>query len=133
MEVLYLFVVKGNRRASYKKIFGDRGKSQAGIYRWFARTDVQSKIVEIGQSLAIYDTVCDKVLLDIIINEDSANRDKIQAIKTWNDLRARVHTNIKISVADKIDFSNVSDENLESIVKAILSKNNESVTNNAGN
>ena len=85
---------------------------------------MQDKIVQIGNELSIYDTVCDRFLLDIIIDKDVANRDKINAIKVWNDLRQRVHTNIKVTLEEEIDFSNVTDDNLESIVEAIMKKNN---------
>lgn len=122
VEVLYKFVDTGNRRTSYKDVFGEDSPSDKTIYRWYYKPEVQAKIIEIGNELSIFDTVCDKTLLGIIIDTKSANRDKINAINSWNSLRERVHHNVKVSVEDKIDFSNVSDENLESIVEAIKSK-----------
>lgn len=128
VEVLYKFVETGNRRQSYKDVFGDDVPSDKTIYRWYYKPEVQDKIIQIGNELSIYDTVCDRFLLDIIIDKDVANRDKINAIKVWNDLRQRVHTNIKVTLEEEIDFSNVTDDNLESIVEAIMNKNNS--TNN---
>lgn len=123
MEVLYMFVDKGNRRKCYKEVFGKDVPSDKTIYRWFNKPKVQAKIIEIGQSLAIYDTVCDKTLLKIITDTNANNRDKINAIKAWNDLRQRVFTNIKLEHTEKLDLSNVTTDNLESIVEAITKAN----------
>lgn len=83
------------------------------------------KLRELGDSLAVYDTVCDKVLLNIVIDPDASNRDKITAIKTWNDLRDRVHTTIKVESMTKLDLKDVSTENLESIVAALTEQKND--------
>lgn len=119
MKVLYHFCDNGNRRASYRKFIKDKATDYA-IYSWWKKKSVQNKVIEIGQSLAVYDTVADKVLLGIISNQQSRDCDKISAIKTWNDLRKRTTTQIKLDQTLAIDFSNVSDENLESIVNKIL-------------
>jgi hypothetical protein len=124
MKVLYLFVDNGNRRGCYKKVFGN-DQPDATIYKWFNKKVVKEKIVEIGESLAVYDTVCDKVLLSIITNEISEDKDKISAIKTWNALRARVHTTIKLESENIIDLSNISTDNLSEAVKAIMGGKNE--------
>lgn len=123
MKVLYLFVDKGNRRKSYWEVFGKDHKSQPAIYRWFSSFPVQQKILEIGQSLSVYDSVCDKALINIITDPNSMNRDKIAAIKTWNDLRDRVHTTIKLESKTKLDLSNVTTENLGTLVDAIMKGN----------
>jgi RecG-like helicase len=119
MQVIYHFIDNGNRRKSYRKFIKDK-KTDSAIYRWFQKKDVQQKIIEIGNELSIYDTVSDKVLLNIISNPNSMDRDKIAAIKTWNDLRKRVSQTITLQHNSNIDFSNVNDENLEKIVKQIL-------------
>ncbi len=128
MQVLYHFVDNGNRRKSYRKFIKER-KSDSAIYRWFAKKDVQDKIIEIGNALAIYDTVADKVLLGIISNSNSMDRDKISAIKVWNDLRKRVSQTITLQHNANIDFSNVTDANLESIVNQILLVENATKSN----
>lgn len=126
MDVLHRFVDTGNKRGSYWAVFGEEHKSQPSIYRWFNKFNVQAKILELGKDLAVYDTVCDKVLINIITDTNAMNRDKIAAIKTWNDLRDRVHTTIKLESKTKLDLSNVSTENLGTIVDAILKgKNND--------
>lgn len=124
MKVLYHFVDNGNRRVSYRKFIKDK-KSDSSIYRWFNKENVQNKIIEISQSLAIYDTVADKQLLKIISSKNSADKDKIAAIKVWNELRKRVHQTITLEKNTKIDFSEVTDENLEAIVNKIMKLENE--------
>jgi RecG-like helicase len=123
MQVIYHFIDNGNRRKAYRKYIKDK-KTDSAIYRWFQKKDVQQKIIEIGNELSIYDTVSDKALLNIISNPNSADRDKIAAVKTWNDLRKRVSQTITLQHNSNIDFSNVNDENLESIVKQILTIEN---------
>ena len=119
LKVLYEFVDTGLKRPSYRKIFGE-GPSSSSIYRWYKKPEVKKKILEIGQDLEIYDTVCDKVLLNIITSNLAENRDKISAIKTWNDLRNRTHTTIKLETQSTLDFSNVKTEDLEEMVKLIM-------------
>jgi len=119
MQVIYHFIDFGNRKTSYRKFIKET-ISDASVYRWFNRKDVQAKIVEVGRSLSVYDTTCDKVLLNIVCSLTAANKDKIAAIKVWNELRKRTTQQIAIDQTTKIDFSNVTDENLESIVKQIL-------------
>lgn len=126
MKVLYMFVDSGNRRKCYTSVLGKETNTK--IYRWFKKPEVLAKIVEIGQELAVYDTVCDKVLLSIVTDTTAADRDKISAIKTWNDLRSRVHTTIKIESETKLDLSNVTTENLGVLVDAIMKGTNESRT-----
>ena len=58
-------------------------------------------------------------------NPFSKDVDKINAIKTWNDLRKRTTQQIQLSHTANIDFSNISDENLENIVKKIIEIDNE--------
>lgn len=125
MKVLWTFIDKGGRVASYEKVFGKGHKSQSAIYTWFRTPHVQLKLRELGDSLAVYDTVCDKVLLNIVTDTDASNRDKIAAIKTWNDLRDRVHTTIKVESMTQLDLKDVSTENLESIVAALTKQKND--------
>ncbi len=128
MKVLWTFIDKGGRVASYEKVFGKGHKSRSAIYTWFRTPHVQLKLRELGDSLAVYDTVCDKVLLNIVTDTDASNRDKIAAIKTWNDLRDRVHTTIKVESMTQLDLKDVSTENLESIVAALTKQKNDKST-----
>lgn len=128
MKVLWTFIDKGGRVKSYQSVFGKEAKSESGIYRWFRTPQVQAKLRELGDSLAVYDTVCDKILLNIVMDPTAANRDKIQAIKTWNDLRDRIHTTIKVESMTKLDLKDVSTENLESIVAALTEQKNDKST-----
>lgn len=124
LEVIYEFINTGQKRPSYRKFFGDE-PSSSSIYRWYAKPEVKKKILEIGQELEIYDTVCDKVLLNIITDKDAFNRDKIQAIKVWNDLRDRTHTTIKLETETKLDFKNVKTEDLAIMVEFFLNNDKE--------
>ncbi len=128
MKVLWTFIDKGGRVRSYNEVFGEGHKSPSAIYTWFRTTPVQLKLRELGDSLAVYDTVCDKILLNIVTDPDASNRDKIAAIKTWNDLRDRVHTTIKVESMTKLDLKDVSTENLESIVAALTEQKNDKST-----
>ena len=128
MKVLWTFIDKGGRVSSYQSVFGKEVKSESGIYRWFRTPHVQAKLRELGDSLAVYDTVCDKILLNIVMDPKAHNRDKIQAIKTWNDLRDRIHTTIKVETMTKLDLKDVSTENLESIVAALTEQKNDKST-----
>lgn len=128
MKVLWTFVDKGSRVKSYQSVFGKEAKSESAIYYWFRTPHVQAKLRELGDSLAVYDTVCDKILLNIVMDPTAANRDKIQAIKTWNDLRDRVHTSIKVETMTKLDLKDVSTENLETIVEALTNQKNDKST-----
>lgn len=128
MKVLWTFIDKGGRVASFEKVFGKGYRSPSAIYSWFRTAPVQMKLRELGDSLAVYDTVCDKILLNIVTDPDASNRDKIAAIKTWNDLRDRVHTTIKVESMTKLDLKDVSTENLESIVAALTEQKNDKST-----
>jgi hypothetical protein len=128
MKVLWTFIDNGGRVASYNKVFGKNHKSPSAIYTWFRTPHVQLKLRELGDSLAVYDTVCDKILLNIVMDPNASNRDKITAIKTWNDLRDRVHTTIKVESMTKLDLKDVSTDNLESIVLALTEQKNDKPT-----
>lgn len=119
IKVLYEFVDTGLKRPSYRKFFGEK-PSSSSIYRWYQKPEVKKMILQIGQDLEIYDTVCDKVLLNIITDKEAENRDKISAIRTWNDLRNRTHTTIKLETQSTLDFSNVKTEDLEKMVELIM-------------
>lgn len=128
MKVLWTFIDKGGRVSSYQSVFGKEAKSESAIYHWFRTAPVQMKLRELGDSLSVYDTVCDKILLNIVMDPNAYNRDKIAAIKTWNDLRDRVHTTIKVESMTKLDLKDVSTENLESIVAALTEQKNDKST-----
>lgn len=128
MKVLWTFVDKGSRVKSYQSVFGKEAKSASAIYYWFRTAHVQAKLRELGDSLAVYDTVCDKILLNIVMDPAASNRDKIQAIKTWNDLRDRVHTTVKVESLTKLDLKDVSTDNLERIVAALTQQKNDKST-----
>lgn len=132
LKVVYEFVDTGVMQTSYRKFFG-KSPSNSSIYRWFKKPEVKKKILEVGQELEIYDTVCDKVLLNIITSKQAENRDKISAIKTWNDLRNRTHTTIKLETQSKIDFKGVKTEDLEVMVNLILGNGNTEESGNADN
>ncbi len=123
LKVVYEFVDTGAKRASYKNILGEAPNTT--IYRWFKKPEVKRMILEVGQELEIYDTVCDKVLLNIITDKETFNRDKISAIKVWNDLRDRTHTTIKLETESKIDFKNVKTEDLAIMVEFFLKNDKE--------
>ena len=83
------------------------------------------KIIEIGDDLGIYDTVADKILVKVMTNGATNDKDKIAAIKVWNDLRNRVHTTLKIEQNNTIDFTNVTDDVLEKIVGRLKESDSE--------
>lgn len=118
MEIIYRFVDTGKPELSYKEVYPTAKKSE--IRDFFKRKDTKDKIDEIGKSFVIYDTVSDKCLIDIITNRNSKDKDKIQAIKVWNDLRKRTTSDTVINNETHIDLSNITNDNLESIVEKIL-------------
>lgn len=130
IEVCYEFLKTGKRVSSFKKIYPNTIKTDIQIYRFFNNKLVLNKIVEIGKDLEIYDAVADKVLLKIITDDNSENKDKIAAIKVWNDLRKRTEQNIKIEAIHNLDFTKVSDENLEKLVNKIIELNDINKSNN---
>lgn len=133
LKVLYLFVDGGSRLKCFRQVFPDSGLPDWKIYKWFRREDIVNMIIQIGNELSIYDTVCDKVLLEIITASDSQDRDKINAIKTWNALRDRVHTTIKLESETKLDLTNVSTENLGALVEAVMKEVNGTGSTDADN
>lgn len=120
LDVINLFLDGVTRREAYRRIYANVDVTDAFIYRWFKQKHIQQQIIELGNDLQIYDSVCDKVLLDIITSNEAKNSDKIAAIRTWNDLRQRVHQSIKLEAATTIDFTNITDDNLDKIVQKIL-------------
>lgn len=118
MEIIYRFVDTGKPIISYREVYPTAKIGEARDF--FKRKDVKEKIDEIGKSFVIYDTVADKCLLDIISNQESKDKDKIQAIKVWNDLRKRTTSDITINNETHLDLSNITNDNLESIVEKIL-------------
>lgn len=119
-NVIRRFIDTGNKKESYLAEFPEGTIHQA--YNFYKRQEVVYKLMKAGDELKIYDTVCDKVLLDIILNRNTCNKDKISAIKVWNDLHKRVSTDVKIINETKVDFSNISDESLTQLVTKITSK-----------
>lgn len=118
IEIIYRFVDTGKPELSYRKVRPDSKLKE--VRDFFKRKDTKDKIDEIGKSFVIYDTVSDKCLIDIITNCNSKDKDKIQAIKVWNDLRKRTTSDTVINNETHIDLSNITNDNLESIVEKIL-------------
>lgn len=118
LEIIYRFVDTGKPEISYKQVYPNARVGE--IRTFFKRTDVKERINEIGKTFVIYDTVADKCLLDIISNQESKDKDKIQAIKVWNDLRKRTTSDITIKNETYIDLSNITNENLDAVVEKIL-------------
>ena len=119
-NIIRMFIDTGNKKESYFSEFPDGTIHQA--YNFFKRQEVVFKLMKAADELKIYDTVCDKVLLDIILSGHANNKDKIAAIKVWNDLHKRVNTDIKIVNESKIDFTKITDETLAQLVSQITNK-----------
>lgn len=119
LKVLYHFVDNGHRRTSYRYYIKDK-VSDSHIYRWFSKAEVKEKILEIGSELNVYDTVADKSLIKIISDDEASHKDKISAIKVWNDLRKRTQLSVQLKHSGDIDLKNINDESLEKVVKQIL-------------
>lgn len=120
-EVINNFLNTGDRVASYNKVFNKK-KDDTHIYRFFRQQNVIQKIIEAGNELSIYDTVCDIKLLSIINDPNASHKNQINAIKEWNNLRNRVHTNIKVEQVQNLDFTDLSDDGLQKIIDAFTPK-----------
>jgi len=121
IKIIYDFVDSGNRKLSYRK-FITIPATDYQIYTWYKRKEVNEFIKSIGSDLEIFDTVCDKKLLNIINDTQSNDRDKIAAIKVWNDLRKRTFLQVKIDEVNSLDFTDMSDDNLALLVSKIVAK-----------
>ena len=120
LKIIHEFIETGKRRDSFKKYNKKKQVTDYQIYEFFKRDDVRLYIKSIGSDLEIFDTICDKKLLNIINDTNAQNRDIISAIKIWNDLRKRSFLQIEIDETRHLDFTNVSDENLEKIVQTFI-------------
>jgi hypothetical protein len=121
-EVIQLFIDGTPRREAYRKVYPEK-ISDSSIYNWWRLPKVVSKLKEYEMQLDNYNVVCDKVLLNVITDRYSKDKDKIAAIKLWSDLRDRVKTRVVVETEKTIKFDDVTDENLELIIKAIANAN----------
>ncbi len=122
LEVITLFIDGTPRREAYRRVYTQK-ISDGSIYNWFRLPKVTNKLKEYEMQLDNYNVVCDKVLLNVITGDDVKDRDKIAAIKLWADLRNRIKTKVVIEQEKSINFSNVTDENLELVINAIVNGN----------
>jgi len=118
LNIINTFLSTGDRLSAWKE-HSQTEVSDASIYNFFRKPEVSQKIIEMGNSLNVYDTVCDLKLLSIINDPKESTRNVILAIKEWNSLRNRIHTNIKIEAIQNIDFSDLTDSGLEKIIMAM--------------
>lgn len=125
IAIIYEFCDFGDRRKAFRKHHSNKSVSDSAIYRFYKQKKVMDKIIEIGDDLGIYDTVADKILVKVMTNGATNDKDKIAAIKVWNDLRNRVHTTLKIEQNNTIDFTNVTDDVLEKIVGRLKESDSE--------
>lgn len=119
LEVIHLFINGTSRLKAYRQIFPKFTGGDTTIYKWFKRDKVQNYLLEYDAYLSDYNTVCDKVLLDIIQSPTTKDRDKISAIKLWGDLRERIKSILVVEDKKQIDFTGVDDSTLEEFIKII--------------
>ena len=124
INIIINFINEGGRLNSYRK-FNKEKASDLAIYRWFKRKEVNDFILEIGSELSVYDIVCDKKLLSIINDPKSSNKDILNAIKMWNELRKRTFIQVQLESTKHLDLSNVTDDVLENLVSKLIEKRNE--------
>lgn len=117
--VISAFINGMHRRDAYRSVYVGQRLSDSSIYNWFKLDKVVTRLKEYEMQLDNYNVVCDKVLINVITGDETSNRDKISAIKLWADLRNRITTKIKIEQEKTVSFEDVTDENLEAIIKAI--------------
>lgn len=122
MEVITLFIDGVPRREAYRQIYKDT-ISDSSIYNWFRLEKVTNKLKEYEMQLDNYNVVCDKVLLNVIVDKYAQNKDKIAAIKLWANLRDRIKTRVVVESEKTVNLENVTDENLELIINAITNGN----------
>lgn len=120
LSVIYKFLETGKRRDSFKSVYYGSKKDDTYIYRWFQRPIIKNKIRDIGIELDLYNEFTEMKLLSIMKDENASNKDKIMAVRTWNEIRKRIKT--EINIENNIDFKNITDETLNDIVNKILLK-----------
>jgi len=118
--VLNRFVDTGEKVVSYKTIYPTVNISDANIIKWFTTPEVCHELLNIQQSMVIYDTVCDAKLLQIINDPATCARDCINAIKEWNSLRSRILTQVQVNTVSEINFKNIDSDNMEILIGVIL-------------
>lgn len=123
IKVLNLFIEGMSRRKAYRTVFNEFEITDTPIYEWFRKEKVVKYLKEYEEQLQNYNVVCDKVLLDIVTSDYAKDKDKIAAIKAWNELKNRVKPTIKVENQHSFDLSGLADEELEKIINIT---NNES-------
>jgi len=118
IEVLKLFIGGMNRIAAYREVF-PISISDKTIYTWFKTPKVQNFLREYEDSLADYNVVTDKILLQIMQSEHAKDKDKIAAIKLWSDIRNRIKNTIKLESEQIISLENINDEEIEKLIIAL--------------
>lgn len=122
LKALHLFIGGMNRIDAYREAFKIR-ICDTTIYNWFKTDKVKKYLADYEYNLADYNVVTDKVLLEIIQSGEAKDKDRIAAIKLWNDTKSRIKTVIKLESENTINLEGVNEEELEKLVTAIQNGN----------
>lgn len=117
INVLNMFIDGMSRIKAYRNEFAEVDISDSAIYSWWRRDKVTDYLRTYEAELDTYNVVTDKILLNIITSVEATHRDKIAAIKAWNDLKSRV--SVKVESKHSFDFSTLNDSELEKVIGVI--------------
>lgn len=117
-EVIKNFLESGNRIESFKKVFSDYTGTDRSIYRWYQRSYISAEMFSISKSLAIYDTYIDNQIIKMITDPNTQQKNKIELIKIWNELKKRIDNTVKVD--HTINFQNITDATLSNVFDKIF-------------
>ena len=117
------FLETGQKKATLEKYYGKGNFQDYEIYYYFRRPSIQNLIKEMGEGLKVHLEQFDETLVNIVNSPRTQNRDKIAAIKLFNEIYKRVE-----SQKVELNIGAVNDDDLEDMVKKILNDN--TTTNN---
>lgn len=121
-KVLRDFVKTGSKVGAFKAEFGDNVyKNDMSIYQWYNNTRQTIALQTISEELKHFDAVVDEKLLDVILNSPDYKA-RVMAISEYNKLQARIKSTIQVDLNSQIELSQLSDNELESIVAKMMSR-----------
>ena len=117
-NVIKNFLECGNRVEAFKKVYTDYTGTDRSIYRWYQRSYIAAEMFSISKSLEIYDTYIDNQIIKMITDPNTQQKNKIELIKIWNELKKRIDNTVKVD--HTINFQNITDATLSSVFDKIF-------------
>jgi hypothetical protein len=112
--IITRFLESGNKAGSIEGIVGKGLIPNYMIYKYYSRPEILKLIDEMAEELKANIIQFDYKLVEIVNSNRTSARDKIAAIKLFNEIYKRVKTDVNINI------TNLTDEQLGDLVTKML-------------